>query len=88
MGSEKTTNPTSANGVNPHIWSLWKGDRLVCIISRKEDYKVLSEAVKDLSAKCLGTGGTMTNGTEDVLREVVKTCLSGILLQTRTGTDH
>ena len=45
-GLKKTTNPNFRDGVNPHIWSDGKEIGWYVYQPEKEDYKVLSEAVK------------------------------------------
>ena len=45
-GLKKTTNPNFRDGVNPHIWSYGKEIGWYVYQPGKEDYKVLSEAVK------------------------------------------
>ena len=46
LGLKKTTNPNFRDGVNPHIWSYGKESGWYVYQPGKEDYKVLSEAVK------------------------------------------
>ena len=46
MGLKKTTNPNFRDGVNPHIWSYGKEIGWYVYRPGKEDYKVLSEAVR------------------------------------------
>ena len=45
-GLKKTTNPNFRDGVNPHIWSYGKEIGWYVYQPGKEDYKVLSEAIK------------------------------------------
>ena len=45
-GLKNTTNPNFRDGVNPHIWSYGKETSWYVYQPGKEDYKVLSEAIK------------------------------------------
>ena len=45
-GLKKTTNPNFRDGVTPHIWSYGKATSWYVYQPGKEDYKVLSEAIK------------------------------------------